>query len=125
MTGDARMARLATLWERESKAGRTYYSGFMGDCQILMFRGEEITRDNGEVVQTWKLFVQERDPSRRPQQKRQQPTRGQSTWDRSRDHDLPTGETRECRNERSDPRQQHIDELARRFDERGPDEVPW
>jgi hypothetical protein len=43
-----------------------YFSGFLGDVQLLMFRGNEITRPDGEVVQTWRLFVQERDPSRRP-----------------------------------------------------------
>jgi hypothetical protein len=36
-----------------------------------------------------------------------------------------TGRTVEHRNPREDPRQQRIDELARRFDERGPDEVPF
>jgi hypothetical protein len=67
------MVRLATLWQRKSaKTGKTYFSGFWGDVQVLMFRGEEITRDNGEVVQTWKLFAQERDPERRPQQRREQ-----------------------------------------------------
>jgi hypothetical protein len=123
MSDQPRMVRLATLWERQSKAGNLYYSGFMGDAQLLMFRGEEITRDNGEVVQTWKLLVQERDPNRRPQQRREQPTRGQGTWDRARDHDLPTGETREYRNPKSDPRQERIDELAARF--KPDDEVPW
>jgi hypothetical protein len=34
-----------------------------------MFKGGEITRDNGEVVQTWRLLVQERDPGRRRQLK--------------------------------------------------------
>jgi hypothetical protein len=51
-----------------------------------MFRSEEITRDNGAVVQTWNLLVQEREP--RPQQRQDQrdaPTRGQRTWDRTRE----------------------------------------
>jgi DNA-binding cell septation regulator SpoVG len=55
----------------------------------------------------------------------ERPVRGQSTWDRSRDYGLPTGETREFRNEKRDPRQDRIDELARRFDERPPDEIPF
>jgi hypothetical protein len=119
MSDQPRMVRLATLWERQSKAGNVYFSGFMGDAQLLLFRGEEITRDNGEVVQTWKLLVQERDPNRRPQQ-RQQPTRGRSTWAAT---ELPTGETREYRNPKSDPRQEHVHELAARF--KPDDEVPW
>jgi hypothetical protein len=68
MTASPRMVKLCDLWQRKSKAGKTYFSGFLGDCQVLMFRGGEITRPNGEVVQTWKLLVQERDPERRPQQ---------------------------------------------------------
>jgi hypothetical protein len=55
-----------------AKTGTTCFSGFMGDVQVLMFRGGEITRPNGEVGQTWRLFVQERDPERRAQQKREQ-----------------------------------------------------
>jgi hypothetical protein len=38
----------------------------LGDVQLLMFRGGEVTRPNGEIVQTWRLFIQERDPERRP-----------------------------------------------------------
>jgi hypothetical protein len=118
---DNRLVRIATLWERTSSKGRRYFSGFMGDCQLLLFEAGDITRPSGEVVKTWKLLVQEKDPDRRPQQKHEQPTR---TWDASRDHDLPTGRTVEHRNPREDPRQQRIDELARRFDERGPDRDP-
>jgi DNA-binding cell septation regulator SpoVG len=51
------------------------------------------------------------------------PVRGQSTWDRTRD--IPTGRMIEHRNERADPRQEHIGELARRFDERGHEEPPF
>jgi hypothetical protein len=68
MSAQPRMVKLCDLWQRKSKAGKTYFSGFMGDCQVLIFRGGEITRPNGEVVQTWKLLVQERDPERRPRQ---------------------------------------------------------
>jgi hypothetical protein len=73
MSAAPRMVKLAELWQRKSaKTGKTYFSGFLGDVQVLMFRGGEITRPNAEVVQTWRLFVQERDPERRPQQKREQ-----------------------------------------------------
>jgi hypothetical protein len=82
------MVRIATLWERESKAGRKYYSGFLGGAQLLMFRGVEITRDNGEVVTTWNLLVQERDQAPRQDAPRQAlPERGQGIWDRSRDRE--------------------------------------
>jgi hypothetical protein len=89
MSGERKpMVRIATLWERESKAGRKYYSGFLGGAQLLMFRGEEITRDNGEVVQTWNLLVQEREQAPRQDAPRQAlPERGQGTWDRSRDRE--------------------------------------
>jgi hypothetical protein len=92
--------------------GRQYYSGFMGDVQLLMFQGEQVTRDNGEVVQTWKLFAQERDPERRPKPRAEQ-------------QDAPppfeVGETKVHRLARGDPRQEHIDELAAQF---APDQEP-
>jgi hypothetical protein len=72
MTDAPRMVKLCDLWQRKSKAGKTYFSGFMGDVQVLMFRGGEITRPNGEVVQTWKLLIQERDQERRPPQRSEQ-----------------------------------------------------
>lgn len=63
-----RMVKLAELWERESARGLRYFSGFMGDAQVLLFDSGE--RDHpkrpGERVRVWKLMVQERDPSRRP-----------------------------------------------------------
>jgi hypothetical protein len=50
MNDQPRMIRLTTLWERTSNKGTRYYSGFQGDCQLLLFKGDEITRPNGEVV---------------------------------------------------------------------------
>jgi hypothetical protein len=88
MTGeqrDNRMVKMADLWERTSAKGTRYFSGFMGDCQLLLFDGGEkdhLTRP-GETVHVWRLMVQERDPSRRPQTRSVE--RGQRTWDRSRD----------------------------------------
>jgi hypothetical protein len=72
MTGQARMVKLAELWKRKTAKGTVYFSGYVGDCQLLMFRGNELTRPNSEVVRTWRLFVQERDPARRPQPKSEQ-----------------------------------------------------
>jgi hypothetical protein len=71
------MVKLATLWERTSAKGRKYFSGFMGDVQVLMFEAGDVTRPNGEVVRNWKLLVQERDPARRPQNREQRPDPGQ------------------------------------------------
>jgi DNA-binding cell septation regulator SpoVG len=62
------------------------------------------------------------EPAQGRPQRRDLPVKGQSTWDASRD--LPHGETRVIRNERRDSRQERIDELAARFDERGPDQEP-
>jgi hypothetical protein len=66
---DARMVKLAELWERTSGRGTRYFSGFMGDAQVLLFEGGEKphpTRPE-ETVHVWRLMVQERDPARRPQ----------------------------------------------------------
>ena len=55
---------LCELWERESKAGRQYYSGFMGNLQLTLLRDgerEHPTRP-GEVVKVWRLVGQERQP---------------------------------------------------------------
>jgi hypothetical protein len=90
--GPPRMVKLAEMWQRKSAKGSVYFSGFMGDCQVLLFReGKKPhpTRPDEEVI-VWKLLVQERDPERRPSQRRDQPTRGQSTWDASRDRDQPS-----------------------------------
>ena len=65
--GDARMVKMAELWERTSACGTRYFSGFMGDCQVLLFDGSERphpTRPE-ETVHVWKLMLQERDPARR------------------------------------------------------------
>ena len=66
---DARMVKLAELWERTSARGTRYFSGFMGDAQVLLFDGGERphpTRPD-ETVHVWRLMVQERGPARRPQ----------------------------------------------------------
>jgi hypothetical protein len=55
---------LAELWERESKAGRQYFSGFMGAVSVVLLRDGERphpTRE-GETIVVWKLLVQERQP---------------------------------------------------------------
>jgi hypothetical protein len=69
-----RMVKLATLWQRQSAtSGKTYFSGFMGDCSLVMFDGgmQPHPTKPGEEVHVWRLFVQERDPERRPQAARE------------------------------------------------------
>jgi hypothetical protein len=73
---DSRMVKLCDLWQRKSAKGTTYFSGFLGDAQLLLFKDGERphpTRPD-ETVIVWKLLVQERDPARRPQIR--QPTPG-------------------------------------------------
>jgi hypothetical protein len=74
MTGQARMVKLADLWQRKSAKGTTYFSGYLGDCQLLVFKDGEKPHPTkpDETVIVWKLLVQERDPARRPQGKREQ-----------------------------------------------------
>jgi hypothetical protein len=62
---DTRMVKLAELWERTSAKGTRYFSGFLGDAQVLMFSAGEHPDRPG--VMLWRLMVQERDPARRPQ----------------------------------------------------------
>ena len=63
------MVKLAELWERTSARGTRYFSGFLGDAQVLLFDGGEKPHPTrpGETVHVWRLMVQERDPARRPQ----------------------------------------------------------
>jgi hypothetical protein len=118
-----RMVKLADLWQRKSAKGTVYFSGFLGDCQVLLFKeGKKAhpTKPDEEVI-VWKLLVQERDPERRSQQQRERPPAHQAERGRA---------TGEAINERADAwskRQgdEYVQELARRFDELEPDEVPF
>jgi hypothetical protein len=60
MTADRQpMVKLAELWQRTSANGRTYFSGFLGNAQVLLFReGEKPhpTRPE-ETVIVWNLLV--------------------------------------------------------------------
>ena len=66
---DNRFVKPATLWQRKSAKGTVYFSGFRGDCQILLFKEGKRPHPSrpAEDVIVWKLVVQERDPERRPQ----------------------------------------------------------
>jgi hypothetical protein len=64
----ARKVKLADLWQRKSAKGATYFSGFMGNTQVLLFKQGEKPNPTrpSETVKVWNIMLQERDPSRRP-----------------------------------------------------------
>jgi hypothetical protein len=68
MSAPPRLVKLCSLWQRKSAKGEVYFSGFMGDCRVLMFKDGKKTRPTkpDEEVIIWTLFVEERDPNRRP-----------------------------------------------------------
>lgn len=59
MNADHRpIVRLATVHKRKSSKGNEYFSGFMGDAMLLLFRDSDADSDRwGEA---WKVLVQER-----------------------------------------------------------------
>jgi hypothetical protein len=91
MTGQPQIV-LGELWQRESQAGRTYYSGYLGANRLLLFDAgmqDHPTRP-GEQVHIWRLVLQPKDdqaPRSRSDQSTRPPlpARGQRTWSRSRD----------------------------------------
>jgi len=104
MMDQPRMVKLAELWERTSARGTRYFSGFIGDCQVLLFDGGEKDHPTrpGERVHVWRLMVQERDPSRRPaQQSTRQPSgyRGDSARRAPTDEERARAAAREATRE--------------------------
>ena len=64
MSYDKPSILLAELWERESKHGNVYYSGFWGNLSVALLRDSERphpTRPD-ETITVWKLVAQERQP---------------------------------------------------------------
>jgi hypothetical protein len=63
MTADRKpMVKLTEVWERTSKNGNRYFSGFLGASQLLIFDDGEKphpTRPD-ETVHVWKVLLQER-----------------------------------------------------------------
>ena len=59
---DQRLIKIGEMWERVSAKGTRYFSGFLGDAQLLLFEAGE--RDHpsrpGEKVKVWNLLVGER-----------------------------------------------------------------
>jgi len=53
--------QLAELWERTSKNGNRYFSGYMGKAQVLLFdQGErQHPKDPAKTVRVWSLVVAE------------------------------------------------------------------
>jgi hypothetical protein len=47
---DNLLVKLATLWQRKSAKGATYFSGFMGDLQLLLFDGGRRHRHQQSAV---------------------------------------------------------------------------
>jgi acyl dehydratase len=78
------MVQLTTVWERTSAAGKRYFSGFLGNSQLLIFDDGEHPHPTkpGETVHVWKVLLQERDQAPLPK-----PTRGEQTWHRARHAD--------------------------------------
>jgi hypothetical protein len=59
--------KLAELWQRESREGRVYFSGYLGAARVLLLDAGERphpTRE-GEMVRIWNLVAQERPPQER------------------------------------------------------------
>jgi hypothetical protein len=113
---DARKVKLAELWQRKSAKGTVYFSGFMGDCQILLFKEgnkPHPTRPDEEVI-VWRLFAQERDRERRPQPKRDQ--NGNSRTRSAGEAYAPPRRDQAA----ADPGQHDTDEPGRPFDDECP-----
>jgi hypothetical protein len=75
MTAAPRMVKLADLWQRKSAKGAVYFSGYLGPCQLLLFKDGKKphpTKPDEEII-VWKLLIQEKDPERRPQRKERPP----------------------------------------------------
>jgi hypothetical protein len=58
------MVKLAEVWERTSAKDSTYFSGFLGSAQLLIFRKGEKPHPTrpGETVTAGNVMVQERQP---------------------------------------------------------------
>jgi hypothetical protein len=73
---------------RTSSKGTEYLSGFLGCARLVAFKGKEPDKFGNSQ---WEVYLSEPEPR---DGQRQQPTRGQSTWDASRDHERHDTRTR-------------------------------
>jgi hypothetical protein len=109
---------LMRLSIRESARGTEYLTGYLGLSRMVAFKSREPDKFGNEQ---WELFVSEPEP--KDGQRRDLPTRGSTTWSAPGQEVLPPERTTLHRNERRDPRQDHVDELAARF--RPDEEIPF
>jgi len=61
MSGDRKpMVKLTELWERTSANGNTYFSGYLGAAQVLLFRegSKPHPKRPDEEVVVWNLLIQ-------------------------------------------------------------------
>lgn len=66
MSGDnGPLVRLATLRKRTSKNGNEYFSGWLGDSTLLLFRDPDA--DSDQWGEAWKLLAQERQSNKKNQ----------------------------------------------------------
>jgi hypothetical protein len=56
---DGDFIRLFTLWERRSRDGRPYFSGYLGECKVLVFRDDRAAPPEGAVA-LWNVLLQEK-----------------------------------------------------------------
>ena len=67
MSDRPRLLKLFKAWQRVSKQGNPYQSGWWGDVEIVGFVKEiQHPKNPDETVLEWTYFGQERDPARRP-----------------------------------------------------------
>jgi hypothetical protein len=97
---------LTRLSVRTSARGNEYLVGPLGNARLVGFKSREPDKYGNEQ---WELYVAEPPPKRE-----HEPASTDA---------LPRGETRVHRTQRRDPREEHVDELASRFQ---PDtEIPF
>jgi hypothetical protein len=113
---------LMRLSIRASAKGTEYLSGFLGCARVVAFKAKEPDKYGNEQ---WEVYVAEPEPKgeQATAPRRDLPVRGQGTWDRARDHDMPTGSTVVHRVERRDPRLEYAEQVVRDF--QADEELPF
>lgn len=57
---------LCRLMERKSENGRTYFTGYLGDAKILIFKDEKCDAPRFGSVAEWQMYVVEKQAARKP-----------------------------------------------------------
>jgi hypothetical protein len=109
------LIKLTGLWERERRGnpGNTYWSGRLGAAKILVFKNN---RKESDSDPDYNVFITEPSPPRQGRPPAAAAARGHSTHAAAREIAYAWSH---------EQRDQHERELAERFDQRPPDEVPW